>query len=227
MTQHQDNSAYSGQTNPILDSFKLVAETQQQIDDVTEKAKKVVKSRYKSPEELVLFIEEQKTPVYQMRGFKALLLRIAMMGLAYDSGFITPPASNNKEACKRYKNLCKLVVWLLGEKPACSFKKGLFLLPKPLYTVGFIAHQLHHWLAFLAGLPGYTAGEQEEYRQFMGPCKGVIGPELESMTEEQIEGLRNAIHREIEALKFIKNVTDEIFRPLRQGKNLSNGTANA
>ncbi len=230
MTQQDNNSNHSYMhSNPILDTFKLVAETQQQISHVTKRAQKAVKTRYKSPEELVLFIEEQKTPVYQITGFKGLALRLAMMGLGYESGFISPPNKNikNTDACKQYQNLCKIVVFLFGKKPDCSFQKGLFLLPKPLYTVGFIAHQLHHWLAFLAGLPGYSAEEQEEFRYFMGPCKGVVGPNVETMSIEQIESLRNAIHREVEALKFIKNVTDEIFRPLRQSKNITGGIANA
>ncbi len=226
--QYNHSSVNDAQSNPILDTFKLVAETQQQIEQVTKQAREAVKTHYHSPEELVTFIEEQGTPVYLVTGWKGLLLRLVMMGLSYDSGFIAPPSpKSNPQALKRYINLCKSIVFLFGTKQTFSFKKGVFILPKPLYTVGFIAHQLHHWLAFLAGLPGYNELEQEEFRLFMGERNGVVGSEVYQMNEKQIEGLRNAIHREIEALKFIKAITNEIFRPARQAKYLSDGMTNA
>jgi hypothetical protein len=216
----------SAQSNPIMDTFKLVAETRRQAEDVTEKAKVAVKAHYKNPDDLAAFIEKQGTPVYVISGLKGFLVRFMVFALGYEPGFIAPPVTDPLSA-KRYNSLKKILAAYDETKNDFSFDKGVFVLPKALYTVGYIAHQLHHWLAFLAGLPGYSTKEQEEFRRFMVERKGQLGPEVERMTLDQLAGLRNAIHREIEALKFIKSVTEEIFRPARQARNLSNGAANA
>lgn len=224
-----DYMQYRGhsQSNPIVDSFKFVAETQRQVQAVASKARAAVKAFYRNPDDLAIFIEKQGTPVYALKGgFRGLFIRLCLFFYGYDPGFI-PPSQNGRFSVKRYEALRKVLLHFCGERPGCNFDKGVFVLPQKLFTVGYIAHQFHHWLACLAGLPGYSAAEQEEFRQFMINRKGVVGPEVEKMSEAQIVNLRHAIHREIEALKFIKDVTEEIFRPARQARYLNNGTANA
>ncbi len=223
MQHYRDHS----QSNPIMDTFKLVAETQRQVQAVTNRARAAVKAFYRNPDDLAIFIEKQGTPVYALAGgLRGFGIRLCLFFFGYEPGFVPPPR-NDQFSVRRYESLCKVLLHFCGERPGCNFDKGVFVLPKKLFTVGYIAHQLHHWLACLAGLPGYNAVEQEEFRQFMVNRKGVVGPEVENMSEAQIVSLRNAIHREIEALKFIKDVTEEIFRPARQARYLNNGTANA
>ncbi len=215
-------------SNPIIDTFNFVADTQRQVRDITSRAKEMVKKHYQNPDDLALFIESQGTPVFLLRGgINGFAVRLALFFFGFDPGFIPPPDPGDAASKKRYEALLQMVHTFLHVRPTDRFDKGMFVLPKPMFTVGYVAHQMHHWLSCLAGLPGYNAVEQEEFRKFMVEHNGIVGPEVEKMTETQIASLRHAIHREIEALKFIKEVTEEIFRPLRQSKNITQGSANA
>ncbi|MBK8190850.1 MAG: hypothetical protein IPK79_10420 [Vampirovibrionales bacterium] len=217
----------------ILDTFRLVAQTQQEVRRVAARAREAITSRYRDPQALAAFIEAHGTPVYTLPGgLRGLIVLIAIRALGYDAGFIPPPASDGDtpppaKTIKRYRALCGVLTSLLGVRPGVDFTHGAFALPNALFTVGFMAHQLHHWLSFLAGLPGYDAQEQETFRAFMGEHQGVVNEKVLQMSPARLAGLRRAIHREIEALQFLKNLTDELFRPTNQAQRILNGTLGA
>jgi len=228
--QHREYSrqVQESASNPLLDSVNLVAATRKQVDKVTSQAEKAIKAHYQDPFKLVTFIQEKGTPVYVLpAGLRSFILRLAIFALGVELGFVPPPENDHRFGQQRYHLLQKLLIKGYGPKPGLTFNHGVFILPTRLFNVGFIAHQLHHWLACMAGLPGYGEDAQAEYKKFMTRYGGVVGPDHDSMSEEEIVNLRNAIHREIEALAFLKNVTEELFRPLRQARNIHSGTANA
>ena len=221
-----DASSSSGLQHWVLDSFKLVADTHRQVQGIQDKARQAVKARYKSPEDLTAFIENKGTPVYVLQGLKGLLAQCAFKLMGFDAGFVAPPNPNEPltwHAQIRYGLLGVLLIGLYDRHPGCVFDHGVFVMPRAVFTVGYLAHQLHHWFACQAGLPGYDSASQREFRTFMVTHKGVVGAEAASMTEAQIMSLRHAIHREVEALQFIKSVTEEIFRPDRQARQITDG----
>lgn len=199
-----------------LDTFKLVAETQKQVAQVTGHALEMVKQYYKKPEELAACIEKQGTPVYVVR--KGFIIHWLLFFLGFEPGFI--PATVQK----RYQFLLRF----LEKKSGCTFENGLFIMTKPLFTVGFIAHQLHHWIAFCSGLPGYAEKDQALYRNFWEKKHGVITTaDAEQMSADEIIRLKNAINRDLEAMKFMKQLINELFAPANQAGSLSKGTATA
>lgn len=204
-------------TNP-MDSFRLVAETQRQVALVTEQAKQAVKQCYKSPEELAAWIERHGTPVFVMK--MGLLGSFLLFILGFEPGFI--PASRSK----RFQILERLLSFQCPKEQA-SFRKGVFVLTQPLFTVGFMVHQFHHWLAAQSGLPGYDDQAQSLYRKFWDQQGGVIGQEVETMTVDEIIGLKSAINRDLEALQFIRQIINEILNPAQQSNHLANGNASA
>lgn len=219
-----------GHQNPITsvqDSFKLVVEAHRQSTEVAESAKDAVKTFYKDVEDLALFIERHQTPVYVLGG---LLPQLVLWLLGFQPGFV-PPVDN-----KRYERLKQFLTWYeqvfcrrprLKEKLPCDFRYGVFVLDRALFSVGFLSHQLHHWLAYRSGMAGYCERAQKLYRRFWNEGGGVIGDEVYEMSVEDLLALKAAINRDLEALMFLREVVREILVPARQSARLAQGKASA
>lgn len=203
----------------ISDSFKLVAETRKQAQEISESAKKAVKSFYKNPEALAVFIERHQTPVYVLNASWLSNLTLAILG--FEPGYI-PPSSH-----KNYLRLEKFLRWQ-NPKADCHFEHGVFVLTKPLFTVGFISHQLHHWLSYRSGLHGYSDKSQALYKKFWNEQNGVIGSEVYQMKAEDMLALKAAINRDLEALVFLREIANEILIPAKQAQRFTDkGSASA
>lgn len=207
-----------GQNNPILDSFRLVARTRQQIEEVSRHAKGVVKRFYKDPADLAAFIERKGTPVYMLGGGK--MGGLVLKALGFEPGFIPPSDS------RRYQALVKLLC-RYEDKPEVTFEYGVFVLTQPLFTVGFMTHQLHHWLACRSGMSGYGERAQQLYQEFWGRHEGRVSEEVLKLPPEELVRLKEAINRDLEALLFLRNIVDEVFNPANQGKKLATGKTRA
>ena len=205
-------------TNALVDTFKLVAETRKQAKEIAESARDAVKTFYRSPEQLASFIERHQTPVYMVKG--RLMIGVVLGLLGYEPGFIAPADD------KRFRMLQRFLR-LINPKAHCNFEHGVFVLTQELFTVGYISHQLHHWLAYRSGMTGYCERSQNLYKKFWNENNGVIGEEIHSMKMEDMRALKAAINRDLEALLFLKEIANEVLIPARQGQRLSHGTASA
>lgn len=214
---HAHDGNTGGGLNP-LDSFRRVAETQRQVAEVSRQALEQVKLTYKRPEDLAAGIESKGTPVYVLHFSFWVLLALKVLG--YEPGFIPPTNS------PRYARLTRFLQWVQPQHNG-DIRYGVFVVPRSLFSVGFLAHQLHHWIAYTSGLPGYGETDQALYRTFWERHRGVVGPEVETMTTDEIIRLKNAINRDMEALKFMQQLMQEIFVPAKQAGNLTNGTTSA
>lgn len=213
-TQGHDNPLH----DPVIDTFKLVAETRKMAKEISESARDAVKAFYRSPDSLASFIERHQTPVYMLKGRLICGLVLAILG--YEPGFIAPAEG------RRYR-LLERFLRLYNGKPHCEFKHGVFVLTRPLFTVGFISHQLHHWLAYRSGMAGYSDKSQQLYKKFWNENNGVIGQEVYQMKVEDMVALKAAINRDLEALLFLKEIANEVLIPAKQARRISHGTASA
>ena len=213
-----------GKQNPILDSatFKLVADVQKQVSAVTDEARAAVKKFYREPGDIAAFVERQGTPVYIFKnGWSGFWGSLALMALGYEPGFI--PSQEGR----RFKALVKLL-GLYERKPYATLERGIFVVTQKLFTVGFLSHQLHHWLSCKSGMTGYNDEAQKMYKRFWTVHHGRIGREVYRMTPEEMMLLKNAINRDMEALKFVREVASEILGPAGQAARISNnGSASA
>jgi hypothetical protein len=215
---NDSNTANPSQRSP-LDSFRMVAETQKQVAEATDRALELVKQHYKKPEDLAACIEKEGTPVYIIAG--PFLTKLVLFVLGFEPGFIPPGNS------RRHRWLYQLLDQVQA-KPGCHREHGVFVMTRSVFTVGFLAHQLHHWMACRAGLPGYGETEQGLYKKFWEQDHGIVTPKrAEQMSAEEIIQLRNAIHRDMEALRFMQQLVQELFAPANQAANLSQGNATA
>lgn len=222
------NKGHDNPIHPVVDTFRLVAETRRQATEIAESARSAVKSFYKNPADLAAFIERHDTPVFVFDNSFICGLTLAVLG--FEPGYI-PPAEG-----KRYELLQKALKTeakflhlkgTMGEKSNCHFEHGVFVLTRPLFTVGFLSHQLHHWLAFRSGMRGYSEQSQKLYKKFWSEQNGVLGAEVYDMTVEEMVALKAAINRDLEALLFLKEIANEILIPAKQAQRLSHGTASA
>lgn len=225
MAAYQHNHA--GQDNPILpeaDIFNLVSETRKQVTEVAASARDAIKSHYADPVQLAAFIEHHQTPVYLCSN--SLLTAMLLWVFGFELGFI-PPSKD-----RRYRWLFRCLQFFhqkkkQGEKVNCHARHGLFVLTRPLFTVGFLSHQLHHWLACRAGMQGYCEQSQRLYREFWHKYQGQLGPDVHKMKPADMVALKEAINRDLEALQFLKSIAQEVLIPAKQARCISNGNASA
>ncbi len=223
------NSKHVGHANPIhpvVDTFRLVAETRQQAEQIANSARCAVRAFYRNPADLATFIERLNTPVYVVHN--ALLSNFVLWLLGFEPGFI-PPVSGKRyqwlqQFLKFQANLSSHLKGYQGDKTNCRFDHGVFVLTRPLFTVGFLSHQLHHWLAFRSGMRGYSERSQTLYKKFWNEQQGLLGAEVYDMSVEDMQALKAAINRDLEALLFLKNIANEILIPAKQAKRMPFGT---
>jgi hypothetical protein len=217
----KQNEGHPEPFHPLADTFRMVGETRRQAQEIAETARNAIKSFYSDPVQLADFIESRHTPVYILPA--GVLPAFCLWACGFSPGFI-PPAEN-----RRYKVLLgflKLQAEMplqkqQGRKTGCHFNHGVFVLTRPLFTVGFISHQLHHWLAFCSGMTGYNTRAQELYKKFWEENNGSIGHEIYDMKAEDILALKAAINRDLEALEFLRKIAREILIPARQSRYFS------
>ena len=221
----------TGHDNPIQnseDTFRLVAETRQQVSEVSQTARDAIKAFYTNPQRLAEFIERYDTPVYVLPfGWLVMLI---LRTLGFEPGFIAPCASRQGMWLTRflaYADPKKTNNGKAGAMLKDRYPNGVFILTKPLFTIGFLTHQLHHWLSYRSGMAGYTDQAQQLYKQFWLENRGTIGKEVYKMSADDILALKAAINRDMEALRFLKSMTEEVLIPGKQARRISKGTASA
>lgn len=218
-----DNPIQSRPTQSHEDTFKLVAETRRQVNQVADSAREAIQAFYTDPQLLAEFIERYGTPVYVLSGIGTNFI---LKALGFEPGFILPDSSRRFIWLKRILTVYDRI-FTQGKAVDRDFENGLFVIPRPLFTVGFLSHQLHHWLAFRSGMEGYCERAQRLYKKFWVENQGQIGSEVYKMDAEDIIALKAAINRDLEALKFLKGIADEVLIPARQARRISHGTASA
>lgn len=210
------------------DTFNLIAESRKQVEEVANAAKEAIQANCTEPAQLAAFMESHQTPIFVLN--HAMLGSMALMALGFELGFI-PPGEG-----KRYQMLQKLLMAQakrLSAQPAGDealanqLPQGVIVLTQPLCTLGYMSHQLHHWLAFRAGMQGYSDRSQQLYRQFWQKQNGQLGREVYKMSGEDILALKAAINRDMEALRFLRAITCEVFIPAQQARRLAQGSTSA
>jgi hypothetical protein len=223
---HRGGAALPTHAAPNPDTFKLISESSKQVADVANIARDAIKAHYTDPVQLATFIESHQTPVFVLEHW--LLGGGPLAALGYEPGFITPGQG------RRFQMLQKLLQAQgkrLGQHAASDdalsngLPHGVIVLTRPLFTVGYLSHQLHHWLAFRAGMPGYSDRAQQLYRQFWQKQNGSLGQEVYKMSAEDLMALKAAINRDMEALQFLKTITNEVIIPAQQARRVSDQLA--
>lgn len=194
-----------------FDSLKLLGGHQRKIDDINKDASSIVKEHLHNVTGLLEFIERRGTRVIRCKHADRLLIFLGEI-----EGF-TPPLTGLK---------CKLLILglkLIGgwNEPIPSQTPPMFIFGSKEPPMGYMVHQIHHWLSFNNGLPGYTEETMNNFKRIFDPTFGV--EDVKKMSKEEIIALREAIARDQEALDFVQKMAQEIFKPQDILKGIKDG----
>jgi hypothetical protein len=195
----------------ISDSIRFLGESQSaESQRLALQAREALQEAKLDPEKLASLIEGRQTPVYCLKS--GLLPRFALMLLRISPGFLPFPAGIRGK-------LLRLALYFWAKRPAqlpdqleTSSTHGLFILTPSLFSTGFMAYQLHHWLAFQAGLGGYCEKAQRLYERFWTESKGILTSEsIQDWEEQDLLALRAAIRQEMSALEFFRALIHDVL----------------
>jgi hypothetical protein len=188
------------------DGFKKFAHLDHQVKDVSAKTKALVKAHGHSVEALLNCVIQQGTPVVIVTNMVVAIICFIVLG--FESGYC--PYANRP----MFKALCK-VLHLTGQlAPNHNMTHGLFLLTPPVLNIGFLSHQLHHWVAANADLPGYTQAARHLYRRFYQQAKGRLSvATMNTLSLDELKSLKSAIQRDREALECLGQMLAEWVSP--------------
>lgn len=194
------------------DSFKKHATEAQIVASLTSRAKLLVKQCNTDAEQVLDWMQDQGLPVYCIEN--AVLAATAVLNtMGYQPGFIPPGQGNT--------------YWLLLQGIGVSKAdnrlardNGLMVLTPKLRKIGFVAHQLFHWLAFQQGIPGYDEKAQQLFRHYFDKDNLTTLPQAMELPVEEIVALRHAVRREIDALCFVRQLSQDVLSANQRHRQL-------
>lgn len=194
-----------------FDSLKLIGNKKKQIEDINEDAGTMIKDYLDDVEGLLEFIERRGTKVVRCPYADKILATLGLM-----EGF-NPPLKGLKGKIL----ICGLK--LFGRWPELIPKETppMFIFTDKEPPMGYMVHQIHHWLSYNQGFPGYTEDALENFKRIFDPSFGV--EDVKKMSKEEIVALREAIARDQAAIDFVDKMAQEIFKPQDVLKGMKEG----
>ena len=100
----------------------------------------------------------------------------------------------------------------------------MFVLRDGQVNIYTMAHQFHKWYGYRMGLPGFDDEAQEKFKKIFDY---EIDANVQLLSYEEILSLKEAIHRDIEAIDFVIKLAKENEGTKKAFKNIKdkdNGT---
>ena len=193
------------------ETLSIMSLDKQKAENVSILAKKVLKNFINDPEGVLRFIQSKGTKVIRAKHIEKVL-----MLLGDEEGFISPKDGSRALFLSIMINILSLSKIRIGfNTPA------MFIMSTGEINIYFLAHQLHHWLAYVKGLPGYEEETVDNFKSLWNPEFG--SENISRMSIDQILSLKDAIARDVEAIKFVKEISRELIGARNSIKRLRNG----
>jgi hypothetical protein len=211
-----DAHAYTeGGTAP--DGFHFRGKARATTQEIAQEAETLLRASDLCPNALLQNIQNAGFPVVEVKGWLAEVCTLVLFGR--NPGFIQP--------CPQGLRLLAwlgFLGWISRKQQHQASHSGFFLVTPKAVNIGVLAHQLHHALAFRANLPGYQATQRKHYQAFWQQAtKKARHQQVDALSLESLQGLREAIRRDREALEFLLKMTNEFIVPSQQ--RLTDGSA--
>lgn len=208
----------SGMSNPF-DQFNKVTQSADKLTVLTTALSDLLRRHVDNPAGLWAELESQGTPVIlitqKTRPLEALLNKL---GVA--PGFITPVLGVS------YRLMVEALL-LLNIKPGLKtledFNQGLLFITPETDSPSFVAYQLYYWFAFKMGLPGFSPQAQRLFKTHWVQTGGNLPETITQLAPEAMAELKHAINREMEALRFVQHISQTLYLPRKQAKQLAYG----
>ncbi len=187
----------------------LNSKTEQNKKKVNDEVKEIVTKNLKTPNALLAYIEENGTKVFRVPYAKKLLILVGEQ-----EGFITPTTGINA-----------FVLNLILNHKFAFKTEPVFVLGTGQINIYNMAHQFHKWYGYKTGLPGFDEAAQEKFKKIFDY---EIDANVELLSYEEILSLKEAIHRDIEAIDFVIKLAKEndgakkVFNNIKEKNNETN-----
>jgi len=193
------------------ETLQLDCKTKLKIVEINKEAKDIFKKLFKNPDDLLSFIESQGTLVIKAPHMEKVLLL-----LGESEGFILPMTG------LRAFFLTTMINILSRKKVTAGFESpAMFAMRDLPVNVYYMAHQFHHWLSYNNGLPGYDESTSINFKTILSSDFG--SDNIRSMSIDEILSLKEAISRDVEAIKFVKEISRELIGARNSATRLKNG----
>lgn len=205
---------YNYTTTPLApDGFNRSAREDQLSRAITFQLKMLLRQVRCDNEKLLEWLEQKGVVVHCLEKGTTLAATAALTSLGYQPGFIPPSESNT------FKFLVG-TLGFMGQDVNRARQHGVMLLTPNLNKIGFTVHQVYHWMAYKAGLPGYSDKAQHLFRRYFDKDAMTTLPAALELPIEQLVQLRHAVRREINALLFVREVSSEMLAPVQNRYNM-------
>ena len=178
------------------ETLTINAETQKIIEVMQAQLVNIIKACSLNTDKILEYVQTHGTSVYKIANADKILAHIKE-----EEGFISP--------LKGWKAFY-LNFWIgliYNKKLNFSFKtKEMFVVKNTEIDIYFILQQFHLWFGFTKGLPGYDAKSRERLKTHIDKMSDA---DVNSMTMEEIIGLKEAVARDKEAAEFVVRLAKE------------------
>lgn len=194
-----------------FDSLRLIGNRQKKIEEINQDASLMIKEHINDVNGLLRVVELSGTKVIKHKNADK-----ALQFLGEVEGFL-PPITGLKG------KLILLGLKMIGawNEPFPKETPCMFVFGDKEPPMGYMIHQIHHWLSYNKGMPGYTEETMSNFKRIFEPSFGM--EDVKRMSKEEIIALREAIARDQEALDFVQKMAMEIFKPQDVVKGIKDG----
>lgn len=179
------------------DSLSINAEQTFIKDEINAEARLILKEAVNKPEILVNFIKSKGTKVIKSKYMKPILFLFGEQ-----TGFLPPTKGFKALALSVLLNIVSGARLKLDCKTPTLFA----LDDKPL-NIYLLSHQFHLWLSYINELPGFDENTRKNFKNIWD--SNVNSIEIDKLSFEEILSLKDAMARDLEAIKFVKEMTRE------------------
>ncbi len=181
----------------------LNSKTEQNKKKRDEDVKEIVTQNLKHPEMLLEYIEKNGTKVFKIPYADKLLKFVGE-----EEGFITPT-----------KGINAFVLNIALEKKLGFKTEPMFVLNNTPVNIYKMAHQFHKWYGYRMQLPGFDDEVQQKFKKIW---EYEIDENIQTLSYEDIMSLKEAIHRDIEAIDFVTKLAKESDGAKKVFENIKN-----
>ncbi len=144
-----------------------------------------------NPYELLKFVKDSKTPVYELKNADVILAKIGE-----NEGFITP-----------LKGFRALYLNLILKRGFSFSTPEMFVLRGDMEINAYVMlHQFYRWYGYKLTMPGYDDDTQDKYKRIFDYEND---ENLNKLSYNEIINLQEAIKREVEAIDFVVELARE------------------
>ncbi|MBR1681191.1 hypothetical protein IJ707_05310 [bacterium] len=187
-------------------SLNLTVKTEENKAILEKNLAVILKSFENSPEQMLLYIERNGTPVIRHEKASKILDIIRE-----EQGYI-----------RELKGLKALLLNFMLFKKFGFKTSEMFLMNEGKIDQYAMIHQFYKWYAMKTGMPGFDINAQDNFRKYIDE-KSYLN--MNAMDVEDILALKDAIARDVDAITFVENIAKQNEASKKAMKKMTDGGA--